>query len=205
MRTWVCFLSAACALLSVGPAMPLRAADEGGGANDCGVNCVYLLLNLQSCPVDLAELRRTLPQPGEGGISMAELQAASGKFGLPLRGAFITARDLPLHKPAIAFIENDRNNHFIVLSPVGETGTMVTVLDFPHPPKVVDYSSLISSPGWTGRVLLPSSTYEWGISKTLGFGILVAMTCLFFVKRAFLRFPRERPPFPKGGRQSLGL
>jgi hypothetical protein len=40
---------------------------------------------------------------------------------------------------------------------VGVTGTMVMVLDFPRPPRVMDYDELLKSNGWSGYVLTPMS------------------------------------------------
>ena len=86
---------------------------------------------------------------------MADLRAASAQNGVRLRRAKFVKGDGPLDRPAIAFLSLANEGHFVVLRPVGVTGTMVQVLDPPFAPRVVDYKDILSGRQWTGRVLVP--------------------------------------------------
>jgi hypothetical protein len=147
----------ACITLS---AIPLSAPaeeprDDEQRINDCGVNCLYTLLRLSGRKVDLSALRATLPPPGASGYSMAELREAAGRFGLGLAGVRLAPRDMPLDRPVIVLRMADARGHYVVLKPVGQTGTMVQVLDFPKPPRIMDYSRILASEEWTGLALVP--------------------------------------------------
>jgi len=128
---------------------------------DCGVNSLYLLLRLCSSPANLSELRATLPDTRANGLSMAEVQAASGRHGVPLRGRRIGMGDVPLDRPVIAFLQaKESQGHFVVLEPVGVLGKSVMVLDFPRPARIMSYADLIQSNEWTGLVLSPVTSWE---------------------------------------------
>ncbi len=167
---------------------------------DCGVNSLYLLLRLCSAPADLAELRATLPDTRANGLSMAEVQAASGRHGVPLRGRRIGMGDVPLDRPVIAFLRADGSQgHFVVLEPVGVLGKSVMVLDFPRPAQVVAYADLIRSSEWTGLVLSPVTSWErfgpWAASG-LGISLVVVGLASFRTRRFGMR--RGRTPAVAG-------
>jgi hypothetical protein len=63
--------------------------------------------------------------------------------------------DLPLRRPAIAYLSGLRAGHFVTLRPVGITGTMVQVIDPPDASRIMDYQPLLARPDWTGRLLVP--------------------------------------------------
>ncbi len=151
------------ACLGIAPALALGQVDDAAARliNDCGVNSLYLLLTLRSVEADLADLRRTLPDTVERGLSMAEIRAASAKHGCRLRGAKIGAGDVPLDRPAIVLLKPEGGEgHFVVLEPVGVLGKMVMVLDFPRPPRIVDYAELMDGGDWTGLALSPVTGWE---------------------------------------------
>lgn len=157
------------------------AADEGDRIiNDCGVNSLYLLLRLRSTEVDLAELRRTLPDTEAQGLSMAEIRAASGRYGVPLRGRRLGPGDVPIDRPTIALLKpSDGQGHYVVLEPVGIRVRAVMVLDFPRPPRIVDYADLMRGGDWTGLALVPVTLWDrsgpWIISGT---GVLLVLSGL---------------------------
>jgi ABC-type bacteriocin/lantibiotic exporter with double-glycine peptidase domain len=122
---------------------------------DCGVNALFILLRLEGRPVTLDRLVSALPARHADGYSMAELEAASRSFGLALEGVKFARGDKALDRPAIAFLEDARGGHFAVLRPVGTTGTMVQVIDPPHVPWIADYGRVMTTPSWTGRLLVP--------------------------------------------------
>jgi hypothetical protein len=168
---------ASCLGLAPTPMLGDDERDSSRLIHDCGVNSLYLLMRLRSADVDLSELRRMLPSTEAHGLSMAEIQAASGRLGVPLRGRRIGPGDVPIDRPVIAWLKSGGSpGHFVVLEPVGVLGKMVMVLDFPRPAQVVEYAYLMKADDWTGRALVPVTTWErsapWVCS---GAGVLLAI------------------------------
>jgi hypothetical protein len=160
--------------LALGLAPGAAAGDDGpvrDPVNDCGVNALYLLLRELGASASLAELRRALPDPSPDGLSMAELQAGAGRLGYRLRGERFDPAEGPLDRPAIAWLNSEHGGHFVALRPVGETGTMAMVLDFPRPVRVEDYDRLASSPSWTGRILVPERWWERPRFRMMALGL----------------------------------
>lgn len=122
---------------------------------DCGINALFILLHLEGRPVALERLLSALPARQPAGYSMAELAAASRSCGLVLEGVRFQGGVRPLRHAAIAFLQDGRGGHFTVLRPVGNTGTMVQVIDPPHVPRVVDYDRIVTARAWTGQILVP--------------------------------------------------
>jgi len=146
---------------------------------DCGMNALYLLFRSMGEPTGLGEIEQALPERLEDGYLMAELADASRALGRPLRGLQIQPEDLPLDRPAIAYLIVSGRGHFVVLNPVGQTGTMVQVLDPPNPPTVVDYDRLLSGPAWTGLLLIPPS--KVATRMRIGAALLIALAVLALV------------------------
>lgn len=175
------------ALLGAGWSAPARAQEAEDAVNDCGVNALYLMLRLEGRAVDLADLRRGLPDHRADGLSMADLQRAAASRGCRLAGRRVGPDDVPLDRPAIAWLKHEGGGHFVVLRPVGETGTMVTVLDFPRPPRAVDYAELLATAGWSGRVMTPVGPWRLAAAWAAGgFGLAAAAA-------AMLRLARRGP------------
>jgi hypothetical protein len=121
---------------------------------DCGLHALYVLMHLEDQALTLADLLDRLPPRSARGYSMAELRDTAGRLGLPLDGIQLGESRAPLPRPAIVFMTNAQNGHFVVLRPVGTTGTMVQVIDPPRVPRIVDYADLVKSKSWTGRALV---------------------------------------------------
>jgi Peptidase C39 family len=148
---------------------------------DCGVNALYILLNLEGRAVALERLVSALPPRRPDGYSMAELAAASQSLGLHLDGVRFAKGDEALDRPAIAFFKDARGGHFAVLRPVGTTGTMAQVIDPPHVPWITDYDRLLVTRPWMGRILLPREpwTRRYALPLILaGAAIMVASVAL---------------------------
>ena len=145
--------------------------------NDCGVNSLYLLLRLRSAEVVLSELRRSLPATEAHGLSMAEIQAASNHYGVPLKGRRIGPDDTPLDRPIIALLKlGEDQGHFVVLEPVGNLGKMAMVLDFPRPARVIAYTDLMNGEDWTGLALVPVTPWErFGLWVMVGLGVILVI------------------------------
>jgi len=95
-----------------------------------------------------------MPEDPETRRAMAELATAARSLGLQLDGNRLVKGDTSLDRPAIVFLKDARGGHFAVLRPVGNTGTMVQVIDPPHVPWIADYDQIVSGKTWTGRILV---------------------------------------------------
>jgi hypothetical protein len=137
-------------------------------------------------------ISRALPAPTDDGFSMEDLARAGARLGLPLEGIRLGKRDVPLQKPVIAFLKMPLGGHFVVLRPVGATGTRVQVINPPSPPQIVDYDQLLKSPAWTGMVLVPGSWWSVPRVATLAALIGSALVVLALLAR-FRPAPRQSP------------
>jgi hypothetical protein len=135
--------------------------------NDCGAHALYLLLRLRGHGVGMERVLDALPNRHPDGYSMAELTQAAGALGVPLEGRRIRPGDFPLDRPVIAYLENRQRSHYVVLRPVGRTGTMVQLLDPPFDPRVLDYDQLRKFPEWTGKALVPLTFAESAVPLAL--------------------------------------
>jgi hypothetical protein len=175
-------------LLSLAQATSARAAGpEEKTKLDCGVNAHFILLHLEGRPVTLERLESVLPPRHADGYSMAELSAAAKSVGLSLEGVRFSQGDKALARPAIAFVKDAKGGHFVVLRPVGTTGTMVQVIDPPHVPWITDYDRFLTSRPWTGRVLLPRDPWPVRFALPLvvaGIGIPILSLALWRHKRS---------------------
>ena len=141
---------------------------------DCGMDSLYILLKLNGTHASLEELRRILPPRRNDGYSLLELQGAAGRWGLNLRGVRFTRDNVPLDRPAIAHFgaAQGRPGHYAVLVPVGDTGTMVQMIDPPYHPKIIDYASIIP-PGSSIEILYSLRFWETRSFLALGVGVLL--------------------------------
>ena len=165
---------------------------------DCGVNALFVLLQLEGRPVTLDRLQAALPARHPDGYSMAELAAASQSLGLRLEGVKFGGGDKPLEHPSIVFLQDGKAGHFAVLRPVGSTGKMVQVIDPPSAPWIGDYARVLSTKPWTGRILTPrNNTRRWGtvVAATAGVALLTLAGLRWRRSRiaVLLQLPVERP------------
>lgn len=148
---------------------------------DCGARALFQLTELTGKSANLEAIEKALPTHNTPGHSMADLRSAAWSQGVRLRGVRFVQGGGPLDRPAIAFLALANEGHFVVLRPVGVTGTMVQVLDPPFAPRVVDYADLLASRQWTGRILVPQSAFErfveiaWFPLIGLGFAVGLAL------------------------------
>lgn len=189
--------------LALGLVLALVPATSSQGAEtkqetklDCGVNALFLLLQFEGRPVTWDRLEAALPARHPDGYSMAELADAATSLGLGLEGVRFVQGDRALDRPAIAFIKDSRGGHFLVLRPVGTTGTMVQVIDPPHVPQIMDYERLFESRAWTGRILLPREPWLARHAVPIVLAALCVPLVSFIVwhqRRSSRRSPSEIP------------
>jgi hypothetical protein len=118
---------------------------------------------------------------------MADLQSAASIYGVGLRGARLRREDFPLDRSVIALLSTEGDGHYVVLQPVGTTGTMAMIFDFPRPPRIVDYASLSDSEGWDGLALVPARPWESAFPYSVGIAASVLVTSLSYRLHARLR------------------
>ena len=158
---------------------------------DCGLNALYLLLDLTGHHRELESLVKMLPERHKDGYSLAELQTASRSSGLPLQGRMITHADLPLSTPVIAFFTTHRpdGGHFVVLVPAGTTGKMAQVIDPPYAPAILDYTRIFGVDN-SMVILQPWSPWErYQSTATVLIGFLIVASISVFIVRSL---PRRR-------------
>lgn len=128
---------------------------------DCGMNSLYILLGLNGIHVSLEDLHVLLPPRSNDGFSLQELRGAANRCGLELWGVRLTRDNLPLDRPVLAHFgaAQGRLGHYAVLVPVGETGTMVQMIDPPFHPKMIDYASMMPAAS-SIKVLYPLRFWE---------------------------------------------
>jgi hypothetical protein len=158
---------------------------------DCGVNALYVLLNLEGHPSSIDQLLSALPAPQPDGYSMAELADAARARGLPLDGVRLAKGDPSPVRPVIAFLNDPRGGHFAVLRPVGTTRTMVQVIDPPSAPWIADLDRVVGSKNWTGKVLTPRD--HWIHRAAPAALSLAAGSLLIVCAFQFLRGLRQQP------------
>jgi len=171
-------------------------SDESYVPPDCGMNSLYMLLNLSSTHANLEDLHGILPPRREDGYSLLELQGAAGRYGLNLWGGRLTRDNVPLDRPVIAHFgaAQERLGHYVVLVPVGETGTMVQMIDPPYHSKMIDYTSIIP-PGSSIKILYPLRFWEARSFLAVGIGVVlvgVAITLNMGRSRGFLHISAKR-------------
>jgi len=112
------------------------AGTDGSSPNpyDCGFIGLSTLLQLEGCEADFAQLEAQLPPPKATGYSMKELRDAGRALGLPLIGVRLKNGPRSLDRPAIVHLDQGTHGHFVVLRPLGHTGSLVQLLDVNGPP-----------------------------------------------------------------------
>jgi hypothetical protein len=179
-------------VMSLSAASPAARTDERETIRlDCGVNALFVLLNLEGHPSSVDQLLSALPAPQPAGYSMAELAAAARSRGLPLDGVRLAKGDPSPVRPVIAFLNDPRGGHFAVLRPVGTTRTMVQVIDPPSAPWIADLDRVVGSKNWTGKILTPRA--PWIRRAAPAALSLTAASLLIVVAFQFLRSLRHSP------------
>ncbi len=185
--------------LMIAATIALAVSDASGLANektevassqvDCGPAALHTLLSVEGRSVGFTKVAARLPHR-RGGHSMKELRDVAWSFGLNLEGRHIGKDIRAIDRPMLAFIKDDRLRHFLVIRPVGHTGSLVQVIDSNEPPQIMDKADLVASNQWTGVVLAPKRT-SWAAVGGLS---LLAVPGLVGLGRLIKRRDRGRRP-----------
>ncbi len=153
-------------------ALPVAAQEPTDPAKpiyDCGTLALFTLLQLEGRPTSLRRLESILPAPNPRGYSMKELQDAARARGLNLVGALLKKDSKAIDRPMIMYLKQGEHGHFIVVRPVGPSGSLVQILDPNLRPDVIDKSDLFAAREWSGLTLMPSRpNWPSRIGWTLG-------------------------------------
>lgn len=137
--------------------MPSQAKEIPFQLPDCGLNALFILLELNGHHVELSKLREELPPQTSKGYSFQDLKNAAARLGYDLQGISLhTSSNLP-RVPAIVFLSDQKNGHFIVTKPIENSKTLIQVFDAPSQPRIVNEDVLKKDSHWTGRILLMQS------------------------------------------------
>jgi hypothetical protein len=125
------------------------------GPWECGAVSLYHLLRVEQTQVEFPRLQEILGPADASGYSFHDIQKAAGKFGVRLDAVLLDNHRSGLQRPLILFTKQGDEGHFIVVRPVGHTGSLVQVLDGDREPVAIDADRLIASRAWTGLALVP--------------------------------------------------
>jgi hypothetical protein len=155
----------------------------------CGPNALYMLLRAHGRSV-LAECFFSEVEPGDHGLSLAELRDASKNYGLPAEARRCTYRELidgcrlplvALLRPAIG-IDHRGPGHYVLVVNADSEG--VTLIDGTTAEQTYCVRDRFSR-DWTGYVVMPEVVQpNW---------LLIATTVPMWVLIGWLAFRSTRP------------
>ncbi len=151
--------------------------DSQAAELDCGTMTLSVLLNLSGRRASFDEVSNSLSSASDHGHSLLDLQEVATRFGLHTTGyQWQDHRSRP-NKPCISLVRNfDGSGHFILLNPVGRSGTLVQIVDPPLHPRIVDFADLAEYYDWTGEILMPSpGVNPWIVCLSLLAGVVGAL------------------------------
>ena len=158
----------------------------------CGIEALYVLCRLENFPADLATVQKLFESPHPAGHSIPGIAAAARCLGLNVHGMRLKTGPRKLDRPALVFIERGTHGHFVVVRPVGHTGTLVQVIDAHNSVEVLDYTTLTRQPGWTGYGLVPSRNNTFMRLTLSGALLIIILVSLFwFLSRILNRSSRK--------------
>jgi len=128
------------------------AANEEKPPADCGVTALYTLIQLLGRSATIETIIDQMDRPSKEGRSMLDLKHAASEHGIDLKGTHLDISHLD--GPAISFINGNEHGHFVVVRPVGHTGSLFQVYDTLNDPIIIDQKELMDRSGWTGVALV---------------------------------------------------
>ena len=155
---------------------------------DCGSASLLVLHHVQGLSTDIRAIKRALPKIPDRGYTMLDLQSASSRIGLPLKGVELKKVHGAIDRPMLLFMARKEHGHFLVIRPVGHSGKLVQTIDWMADSDVFDQSELFASPGWTGLALVPSDSRRLHAAQfLLGSSSVLALIVFFFRSSSVLR------------------
>jgi hypothetical protein len=125
---------------------------------------------------------------------MLEIRDASRALGLDLKGARLRPGDRVPDRPILALLHDGPHGHFVVVRPVGHTGRLVQVIDGRRFPAVMDAAVLVSSPEWSGLVLVPrGSSWPRRVAMIAALAVALAMAVSLMRRARLSRTPGRSP------------
>ena len=165
------------------------AAPEATTRLDCGAARLYLLHRLQGHRGHPRSTRDSIATLAFRWLLDGRALRSLQRAGPPTRGSTSCRRrqgsGCSRHRVPS---ERRKGGHYVVLRPVGTTGTMVQVIEPPHAPWITDYRRLFAARPWTGRILLPRE--PWLVRHAVS--LLTALACVTLLALGLPR--RNRSP-----------
>jgi hypothetical protein len=148
----------------------------------CGVQCLMLLDGMRRISSGRGEASLLSESIADATrpLSMWELITMGKSLGIELVGVDLQ-NGRGLDRPTICYLKQGQHGHFVVIRPVGRSGTLVQVLDPNLAPYVMERSELVKLPGWTGLALVPERLVGWW--RVAGVALLVGGVGLMVVAR----------------------
>ncbi len=162
---------------------------------DCGAIALYHLLALEDKPTELDRLEDRLSGPKPKKRSLQELRDCAKFFGLELKGVLLPKTGLAPETVALVHLKRKPDGHFVVIRPVGHSGTFVQVFDGLRSPVIVDAKALYNSPEWTGFALIPDRP-NWPARIAVGLAVASALALAATLLAPRLRDARRNRPAP---------
>ena len=129
-------------------------------AVDCGTSSLYTMMRLEGFEIPFDDLCGRMVGGTNRSHSLKELRDVARSNGLALRGVKLENAGLDFDRPALVYLDRKPHGHFVVVRPVGHSGTMVQMIDPNLSPVVMDATRLYAMPDWTGLALMPGRT-DW--------------------------------------------
>jgi len=154
------------------------------GSHSCGPLALYVLGQFEGRRWSLASLESRLGRDRGSRFSFQDLREAASSRGLRLIGVRFSKEDWPLDRPALIHLETERDGHFMVVRPVGHSGTMVQVFDPVQGLTVYDVDDFFARKP-TVNALIPirlreSSVFRCGL---VALGLLAPLPLMVVLRR----------------------
>ncbi|MYR95907.1 MULTISPECIES: peptidase domain-containing ABC transporter [unclassified Streptomyces] len=153
------------------------------GETDCGPAAAWMVLKRHSVSIDMPTLRDSVGL-GQGGCSLLRLRESLNTYGVPAESYEIPlsklAEALKVTGPAVAHVERESTDHFVVVHGLDRTGKLLV-----SDPSFLDmYTVSVEDFGteFTGKLLLtdaPTANATGTRSTTKGVTSLVALVSAY--------------------------
>ena len=133
---------------------------------DCGTLSVRNFLALHGKSVPLHVITEKLPTPCPDGFTIKQFRDAIRSLGIKVNGVKIPRQAKALDREMLMLLKHDTHGHYVVIRPVGPSGTLIQIVDGLEPPRVLEKTKLVDGESWTGIVLSTYQDNESGVSSS---------------------------------------